>query len=369
MRPETRYLRTIKKIVAEADFRARYIIDPSRNFIRDRKLGFPETILFTIGNCRGAAYLEADRFSEAANCGSISDTAIRKARAKIDPSAFYELFLRAAEAVPQEKKYHGYQLLAVDGMKGELPRTPELMEKYGRGKAEAPSFHAIAAYDVLNEVFVDALFLFGIVDEREYGMKLTAHYVESHPQSPRIWVFDRGFPSLRFLQSLIRLGESFVMRVSSSFLKEVNEFAKGKAVDKEVQIHYTERRAAVNRVASDGELDFSLRCVRVKLKGQKEEILITNLNRKEFPKRYLKEIYGLRWGIESSYNYLKNAVFVEEFTSRKEAGITQDFYSTLIVNNFITCACGSAWEDMPLKKEEIARTKARVPDKSQKCVP
>lgn len=352
MRPETRYLRAVKKIAAEADFRERYIIEPGKNFTRNRKLDFPAAIMATIGNCRGSAYLEADRFSEAANCGPVSDTAIRKARAKIDPAAFYELFLRAAAVAPQEKKYHGYQLLAVDGMKGELPRTPELMKKYCRGKAETPLFHAISAYDVLNEVFVDALFLFGIVSEHEYGMKLTEHYVESSSKGPRIWIYDRGFPSLRFIQHLNQLGEYYVMRVSSSFLKEVNEFAKGKAVDKEVQIHYTERRAAVNRVATDGELDFSLRCVRVKLKGQREEILITNLDRKEFPKRYLKEIYGLRWGIETSYNYLKNAVFVEEFTSRKEPGIQQDFYSTLIVNNFITCVCGSAWEDMPLKKRK-----------------
>ena len=78
------------------------------------------TMLTAIGNCRGPSYLEAERFSNAAGC-KVSDTAIRKARAKIDPEAFYELFQRTAAVVPQEKKYHGYQLIAVDGMKGELP--------------------------------------------------------------------------------------------------------------------------------------------------------------------------------------------------------------------------------------------------------
>ena len=74
------------------------------DFTQNRKLGFAGTMLTAIGNCRGPAYLEAEWFSEAAGY-KVSDTAIRKARAKIDPEALY----------------HGYQLIAVDGMKGELP--------------------------------------------------------------------------------------------------------------------------------------------------------------------------------------------------------------------------------------------------------
>ena len=349
MKAETRYLRKIKGIVSEEAFQERYTRNREVDFTRNRKLNFAGTMLAVIGNCRGPAYLEAERFSEAAGC-KVSDTAIRKARAKIDPRAFYELFQRTAEVVPQEKKYHGYRLIAVDGMKGELPKTPELTGKYCRSGAQSPLFHAIAAYDVMNDVYLDALFYFGCASEHEYGVKLIDRFTERSEKLPRIWIFDRGFPSLRLLQHLNEQNENYVMRVSGSFLKEVNEFAKGKAVDKEVQICYTERRAATSRVTSDGELNFQLRCVRIKLDGQKDEILVTNLDRKEFPKRYLKEIYGLRWGIETAYNFLKNAVFVEEFTSRKEYGIQQDFYATLIADNFITCACGSVWADMPLKK-------------------
>ena len=110
MKAETKYLREIKKIVAEEAFQERYTRNKEVDFTRNRKLGFSGTMLAAIGNCRGPA----------AGC-NVSDTAIRKARAKIDPEAFYELFQRTAAVVPQEKKYHGYQLIAVDGMKGELP--------------------------------------------------------------------------------------------------------------------------------------------------------------------------------------------------------------------------------------------------------
>ena len=190
-------------------------------------------------------------------------------------------------------------------MKGELPKTPQLTGKYCRSGAQSPLFHAISAYDVMNDVYLDALFHFGCASEHEYGVKLIDRFTKRSKKVPRIWIFDRGFPSLRLLQHLNERNENYVMRVSSSFLKEVNEFAKGKAGDKEVRICYTERRAATSRMASDGELNFSLRCVRVKLDGQKDEILVTNLSRTEFPKRYLKEIYGLRLGIETAYNFLK----------------------------------------------------------------
>ena len=52
-------------------------------------------------------------------------------------------------------------------------------------------------------------------------------------------------------------------------------------------------------------------------------------------------------------------MFVEEFTSRKEYGLQQDFYSTLIADNFITCACGSIWADMPLKKHKLHKRRLK----------
>ena len=107
MKPETKFIRTIKKITQEEKFQKQYTIDNEKNFIRERKLSFSDTILYTIGNTRSSSCLEAYKFCEAIKCDSISDVAIRKARTKIDSKAFYELFLRTADIVPQNKKYHG----------------------------------------------------------------------------------------------------------------------------------------------------------------------------------------------------------------------------------------------------------------------
>ena len=49
-------------------------------------------------------------------------------------------------------------------------------------------------------------------------------------------IFDRGFPSLSLIQKLLEHRLYFVMRVSSSFLKEVNAFRKSKYVDRVIHI-------------------------------------------------------------------------------------------------------------------------------------
>ena len=86
-----------------------------------------------------------------------------------------------------------------------------------------------------------------------------------------------------------------------------------------------------------------------------EQILITNLERAEFPKRDLKQLYSLRWGIETSFNYLKNAVFVEEFTSRTENGLAQEYFVSLLMYNFSTCMFGSMQKDIPKKENTNTR--------------
>jgi len=202
-------------------------------------------------------------------------------------------------------------------------------------------------------VFIHSEFHFGTADERELAGKMIndAALYTHYKDEPQVWIFDRGFQSLNLIQKLLEYQLYFVMRVSSSFLKEVNEFHKSKYVDRMVHINYSKQRASANHVHSDGISEFDLRCVRIKLSSGEDEILITNLKRKEFPKRDIKEIYRLRWGIETGFNYLKNAAFVEKFVSRTENGIAQDYYVSLLVYNFTTCICGSMYPDIPQKRK------------------
>ena len=70
--------------------------------------------------------MNAEKFAEAAKLERVSAAALCKARAKIGWEAFREVFEECAALAPVGKLYQGYELIAVDGMKGELPNLPTL---------------------------------------------------------------------------------------------------------------------------------------------------------------------------------------------------------------------------------------------------
>jgi hypothetical protein len=312
--------------------------------------------MYSIGNTKSSPELEAEKFSKYIEASSISGAALCKARQKVNYTAFEELFETTAASSPREKRFRGYYLYAVDGMKGELPKTPELSEKYRISpQSEQPVFHAVSVYDVLNELFLRSEFHFGAADERELAGRIIDAMMEDekYKEEAQIWLFDRGFPSLGLIYRLLEQKRKFVMRVSSNFLKEVNEFRRSKYI---ICVTCTKRRIRSAQIQCEENTELNLRCVRIQLSSGAEEILITNLKRAEFPKRDLKKLYSLRWGIETSFNYLKNAVFVEEFTSRTENGLAQEYFVSLLMYNFSTCMFGSMQKNIP--KKESTSTKS-----------
>ena len=334
-------LERTKELIGNEGFQREHAANHQRDFIRRRKLGFPETMIYVLGNCRESMELNAEKFAEAAKLESVSAAALCKARAKIGWEAFREVFEECAALAPVGKLYQGYELIAVDGMKGEMPNLPTLKETYPVNSRQSyPMFHAMSAYDPLNETFLAASFHAAPADEREMAMELLN--AENVKGRKAIWLFDRGFPCVALIQKLENMGARFVMRVSADFLTDVSDFARSGAVDKLLRVEWSEERQKGSKTKAETPYAFEIRCVRIRLESGEDEFLITNLPRKEFPKRKIKELYHFRWGIETSYNYLKNSVFVEEFASKKENGIKQDFYASLWAANLTNAAIADA---------------------------
>ena len=109
-----------KELIRDGKFQRKYAANPERDFTRQRKLGFPEIMTYILGNCRESMELNAEKFAEAAKLDSVSTAALCKARAKIGWGAFREVFEQCASLCPADKLYQGYELLAVDGIKGEM---------------------------------------------------------------------------------------------------------------------------------------------------------------------------------------------------------------------------------------------------------
>lgn len=325
-------IKTIQELSKDNNFKAEYKTKET-DFTRTRKINFGDIISFVIGLSNTSFDFERINFCKAADIESISTAALSKARDKVKFSAFKELLSKTQELIPTVSRFKGYRVIAVDGVKGELPNTPELMKKYAPSKtAKYPLFHAAASFDVLNCKFIDAEITVSPTDERQEACKL----LENHKSEEDIFLFDRGFPSIALIQKSEEKGLKFVARVSKSFIKEVNDFTSKKYLDKTIHIDYTSQRAKNGKVKNIKlPYSFDLRCVKIILPSGETEVLITNLPINKFKRKDIGYLYSLRWAIETSFNHLKNAINIEEFVGIKENSIKQEFYSVLIKYNIL----------------------------------
>lgn len=87
----------------------------------------------------------------------------------------------------------------------------------------------------------------------------------------------------------------------------------------------------------------TVRCCVVKFRINDEdsdkeqwEVLITNLNRFEFPVSRMKELYHMRWGIETSFRELKYALGAISFHSKKPEFIKMELFAHLTMFNAVS---------------------------------
>ncbi len=105
MKAETKIVRAIQKAAKDEKFQKRHIKNVEKDFIRTRKIGFSDVIMYTIANTKSPGAQEARRFSKQIR-KDISAAAICNARKKISYTAFEELFDTTAKMCTMEKKYH-----------------------------------------------------------------------------------------------------------------------------------------------------------------------------------------------------------------------------------------------------------------------
>ena len=62
---------------------------------------------------------------------------------------------------------------------------------------------------------------------------------------------------------------------------------------------------------------------------------MTNLESENFSTKDINYIYQLRWGIKTSYAYLKGSMMITNISSSKEGIIKQEIYSQMMVYNIM----------------------------------
>jgi hypothetical protein len=88
--------------------------------------------------------------------------------------------------------------------------------------------------------------------------------------------------------------------------------------------------------------------------GEVEILMTSLLDSQIYPSSMFKELYFLRWGVETYYDELKNKLKVEFFTGYSKITILQDFFCAIFISNLQSVIVNGLQEEL---KEKNLNTK------------
>ena len=288
-----------------------FLRNPNVDFSRKRKIDF-KTFIGIMMNSGGATMSKEllDFFDFNKNTSSVS--AFTQQRSKVLPETFWE------------------------------------RNQYG---SIVNKLHLNAFYDVLNRIYTDVL-VQTAADYNEF--RACATMIDRSKLENIILVADRGYENYNIFAHAIEKGWKFAIRVKD---KNSNGIASGLNLppNDEFDIDITQifskkntkttknagyKWMPVNQVfdylprKSDKTYELSFRIIRFPIGSNSYEIIITNLDKNIFDVKKIKEIYHLRWGIETSFRELKYAIGLTSFHARKPDFIKQEIYARLLLYNY-----------------------------------
>lgn len=332
-----------------------FFTDPDKNFSRTQKISFLQTMLFpmTMGKENNSCEL-LDFFPES----SIpTQAAMSYRRDQIKVSAFVNLFSSFTDKLPKYKKYQGLRLVACDGTRVNLPYNPKDTETYTCSIKNRKGFNQLllnCLYDILNGYFLDCISQgYHFMNEKNAFCTMMDRFPKDVPV---LFIADRGYSSFNVIAHAFHNKQYFLIRLTSTMaknlLKDDIETEKHKTIDLEsyvnVGIKYAKKYSSLHnyhRIANPASYDFieagsdkvekiPVRLVKFPLSDDTYEYIVTNLPASEFPMSKIKELYQIRWGIETSFKYLKYAESLNYVHSLKRNFVQQEIFAKLTVYNF-----------------------------------
>lgn len=333
-----------------------------QDFTRKRKQPFGQVVLFMLNLLRKSMVIEINNFLEYLNSKldsqkveNFTSSAFVQKRKKIKPEVFNYLssviidnyYVQSNENI---KRFKDLRILAVDGSKITLPFTEELKSSYGESKNQTNTSIVQAKssvlYDVLNRLVLDSVLENIKTGERELALRHKPLWKEND-----LIIYDRGYPSYDFKYEHIKAGIDYLIRVQKNHSKIVGSFILSEKRTLIVDIFPQEKHLFKGK-DYDKSTSIKVRLVRVDLPSGEIEILMTSLlDSQIYPSSIFKELYFLRWGIETFYDELKNKLKVEYFTGYSKMSIEQDFFCAVFISNLQSIIVNDLEEELKTKNQ------------------
>jgi len=265
----------------------------------------------------GVALPTADPVSSASFCN---------ARKRICAAAVRQVLLDASAEFDRvhgpAHRFQGRRVLAVDGSKMHLQRSPQLWAEFGgHSGGLVPQVLVTVLFDVIAKLPVDAVIAPYASDERAQLGRLLPSTREGD-----ILVLDRGYPSYVVFDLLLEQRVDFVVRVpAEGGYLAVEEFTRSGRVDADVTLTPAPGTRA-GKISSK-----TLRAVRsIGPEGQLR-ILLTSLPRSQFTRESICALYERRWQVELFYRLEKSDyVGHHQFHAKSPEGVRQEVFAFLL---------------------------------------
>ena len=338
--------------------------DPKLDFTKKRKLPFDKVISFLLAIEGGTLTTELLKyFGYSPNIATSS--AFVQQRGKIHPSAFSSLFDLFVQKTNKEQYYKGFRLLAADGSDIQIPTNPNDLDSHipaKEGQAAYNLLHLDAMYDLLRHTYTDAVLL----GQRKANERSSlCDMVDRSSMNNVLVIADRGYEGFNLMAHIQEKGWRFLIRVqdvlNSRGIAAGLDLPKSDEFDLIVDLQLTTKQTTDVKKLAENRNQYKIlktcrsfdylpaanrkhnptvfyklpfRIVRFQIADGVYETVVTNLDRGIFPASELKQLYNMRWGIETSFRELKYTVGLLHFHAKKVEHIYQEVFARLIMYNF-----------------------------------
>ena len=243
-----------------------FVKNPNRDFTRERKLPLHEVISILLCMEGGSLTGELLRYFGCSQ-HTASGSAFIQQRQKINEFAFPSLFDLFVRKTDKDKLYKGYRLLAADGTDIQIPTDIKQPDSFFPG-ANGQTTGIISGLD--------------LPDMDEFDMYCPIQITRRKNVTTKPLLLDKN---------------------------------RYKWIGPSSPFDYLPTGVYKNDPVVFYPLPF--RVVRFKISDSAYETVITNLDAAEFPPEELKYLYGMRWGIETSFRELKYTVGLLHFHAKR----------------------------------------------------
>ena len=345
---------------------------PGRDFTRERLLTFPKVMRMLVSMGPDAVGVEVARsFGYAA--GSPRAPAFCQARSRIKPEAMRELLVRFTSRFPLGG-YRGMCPVACDGSGLPVPRDRAEESTLVPPNSSSPrgrnAVHCTAFYDLLGKRYLDC------VVEPERSRNEFAAFCEMCDRwaygAVPLFINDRGIASYNVYAHAIEAGAFFLVRlddrkasrilgreVPDGPLDEGADLILSRFQSKRKRLR-PEREGDYRHICADVAFDYitdespeyemSLRVVRFAIGGGEWENVATNLPAGKFPPSDLRDLYWMRWGIETSFRDLKHTVGAAAPHSSRLGPVAMEVWARMVLYNFGSIVAAHVVESIGRKR-------------------